>query len=428
MPQFSNVKEAAYWMDPHPTIKNYANKPLPEKTDVLVIGGGNTGTVAAFHLRKAGVDVTLIDQARIGTEASARNGGMVLTGWEATLQTIMKKFGKEKMIRYFNESVEAINCVERLVEDGNIDCDFVRSGYMLAAYKPSHLDFLKQNQEFLEKYFDFPTHLIPAEKMHDEIGSDLYHGGLVEPTSAGIQPAKYIAGLIRMADDTGVDIHEYIQAIIIEKQAGKIKVTTSRGVIIADNIVLATNGYTTNMTPWQMRRIVPEQSLMIATEKLPPEVAKTLIPNNRMIFDTKTFLYYFRLSPDGKRMLFGGVPKQLKKPVLEKARDLRNGMLSVYPQLAKYDIAYTWWGKLAFTVDHLPIIGERDGIYYGMGYCGHGVALSTYFGLQLSDMILGKGLNTVVGEKRSIPIPLYRGNPWFLPMAHTYFSILDKIK
>ena len=428
MSHFSEIKEATYWMNPHPTTKNYSNKPLPQKTDVLVIGSGYTGVMTALQLKKANVDVTLIDKGRIGSEASSKNGGMALTGLTVGLQKVKKKFGKEKMVQFFQESLESVNCVERLVAEGNIDCHFERNGFLESAFKPAHYDGLKEEQEFLAEHLNHTTLLVPPEKMREEIGSDLYHGALVEPTSAGVHPAKYIAGLIRMADEAGADIHEYVEAQKINRTTGKFNVTTSRGPILAEHVVVGTNGYTSNLTAWQMRRVVPVESLMIATEELPSEVAKPLVPNNRMIFDTKRFLYYFRLSPDGKRMLFGGRPKQFWKPTIDKAKDMRKDMLKVYPQLEKYAIEYVWFGKVCFTVDRFPIIGERDGIYYAMGYCGHGVAMATYLGFKLSDMILGKGLNTAFADKKFTPIPLYWGKPWFLPIAHTYFKFLDKIQ
>ncbi|MCF8070005.1 MAG: FAD-binding oxidoreductase [Desulfobacterales bacterium] len=427
MSQLANIKETAYWMDPHPTPKNYANKALPEKTDVLVIGSGYTGTVSALQLKKAGVDVTIIDKARIGSEASGKNGGMALAGLGVSLHKGMKKFGKDKMVRFFNESLDSVDCVERLVEEGNIDCHFGRTGFMEAAFRLDHLDGMKEEQALFAKELNHTIHIVTPEKIHDEIGSDFYHGAIIEPKSAGLHPAKYIAGLIRMADEAGVDIHEYVDAVKIEKLHGKLRVTTSRGVIIADRIVLGTNGYTTNVSPWQMRRVVPVESFMIATEELPPEVAIPLIPNNRMISDSKRFLFYFRLSPDGKRLLFGGRPKQFWKPTLDKAKEMRKDMLSVYPQLAKYSIDYCWYGKVCFTPDRFPIIGERGGINYAMGYCGHGVAMATYFGFKLADMILGKGLDTAFAERKPLPIPFYNGKPWFLPVAHTYFRFLDYI-
>jgi len=195
--QFSQIKEATYWTEPHPTSKNYSNKPLPQKTDVLVVGSGYTGVVTALQLKKAGVDVTLIDKGRIGSEASSKNGGMCLSGLSTALFKVKQKFGRDKMVRFFQEALESINCVERLVTEGKIDCHFRRNGFLEAAFKPSHYEGLKEEQEFLAENLDHTTFLIPPEKMREEIGSDLYHGGLVEPVSAGLHPAKYIAGLIR---------------------------------------------------------------------------------------------------------------------------------------------------------------------------------------------------------------------------------------
>ena len=427
MSPFSNFQEAVYWLVPHPTTVNYEDKPLPAKTDVLVIGSGYTGTVAALQLRKAGMEVVLIDRTRVGTEASAKNGGMALSGLSASLTSILKKYGREKLIRFFNESLESINCVENLVKEGNIDCHFSRSGELNVAFKPGHFDSLKAEQELLSSYLNHEATIIPPEQLQEEIGSELYHGGLVEKDSAGVHPARYIAGLIRMADKAGVQIHECVTATNIERKSGKAKVETTLGSITADHIVLATNGYTTNLSPWQMRRVVPVESFMIATEELPAEIAKSLIPNNRMIFDTKRFLYYFRLSPDGKRMLFGGRPKFMNKSTLEKAKDVRRDMLQVYPQLEPFRIDYAWYGNVCFTPDYFPIIGQHEGISYAMGYCGHGVAMATYFGTKLADLILGKGLETVFAERIARPIPLYRGNPWFLPMIHRWFRFLDYI-
>ena len=340
---------------------------------------------------------------------------------------MLKKFGQEKLVRFFQESLESIDCVEQLVKEGDIDCHFNRCGFLEAAFKPAHYDGLKREQEFLAERLNHKTHLILPEKMQDELGSAYYHGGLVEPKSAGVHPANYIAGLIRMADDVGVDLHEQVEALKIEKSNTKMKVRTRRGTILADHVVVGTNGYTSNLTAWQMRRVVPVESLMIATQELPADVAQKLIPHNRMVFDTKRFLYYFRLSPDGKRLLFGGRPKQAWKSTRDKAMDMRQDMLKVYPHLEKVSIDYCWFGKVCFTVDRFPIIGQRHGITYAMGYCGHGVAMATYFGYKLSDLILGQGLNTVFAEKRSIPIPLYNGKPWFLPMAHYYFRLQDLI-
>ena len=423
----SDIQEEAYWMVPHPITRHYSKKPLPRKTDILVIGSGYTGVVAALKLKQAGLGVTLLEKGRMSSEASAKNGGMVLTGLSVSLFKVFKKFGQEKLARYFRESLESIDCVEQLVKEGGIDCHFNRCGHLEAAFKPAHFDGLRYEQEFLQKHLNHTTRLISKADMRTELGSDFYHGGLVDPLSAGVHPAKYIAGLVRMADAEGVDLHEGLAARKIERTNGKMKVHTDQGTVTADQVVVATNGYTTNLTPWQMRRVVPVESLMIATRELPDDTARKLVPHDRMVFDTKRFLYYFRLSPDGKRLLFGGRPKQAWEPTRHKAAAMRAEMLKVYPQLENVALEYCWFGKVCFTVDRFPIIGQRHGITYAMGYCGHGVAMASYFGHKLAEAVLGKGLNTVFADKKSIPIPFYNGKPWFLPVAHYYFRLRDRL-
>ncbi len=425
MTQLTNLKEQNYWQVPSPVLKDYSTHTLPEKTDVLIIGGGYTGVVTALQLKKTGIDVTLIDKGNFGSEASAKNGGMALNGMNVGLNKVIKQFGQENLIQFYQEFIESINCVESLVNEGKIDCHFKRSGYISAAYKPAHLETLKKNQAFLSKHFQCDTSMISQKDMQSEIDSQFYHGGLFDPKSAGLHPAKYIAGLIRMADKAGVKLNELAEAREITRSGTQFVVQTNRGQIKTDHVVIATNGYTTNLTPWLMKRLVPVESFMIATEELPADIAKSLIPNNRMISDTKRFLFYFRLSPDGKRLLFGARPKQFWKPAMEKAAAMQKDMLRVFPQLADYDIEYTWTGKVGFTANKFPIIGEQKGIYYGMGYSGRGVGMATYFGFKLADMILGKGTNSLYFNNKPIPIPFYSGKPWFLPIAHTIYRIQD---
>ena len=423
-----NFQEIPYWLDPSPLTKSYTDKTLPEKTDVVVIGGGYTGTTSAIRLKQAGVQVTLIDSEKLGTTASGRNGGMTLTGLSEGLTTIEKKLGKEKVQQLFRESIESVNTVERLVAEGNIDCNFHRYGHLEAAFKPSHFENLKRDQERLSSQFNHETRLISPGELKAEIDSPLYHGALFDPVSAGVHPAKYIAGLITMADCSGVELHEAVTAEALERRGSGFTVRTDRGTIAADDVIVATNGYTGRLMPWLQRRIIPTESLIIATEELADDFAGSIIPNRRMIWDTKIFLFYFRLSPDGKRLLFGGRPRSPQKTLRENAAYMYRDMLRVYPQLKDIGIDYAWSGKVGFTLDRSPHIGKKDGIYYCMGYCGHGVALATYLGEKLAQMVQGRGAGTAFADLPFRAVPFYRGNAWFRPLVYSYFSMLDRIR
>jgi glycine/D-amino acid oxidase-like deaminating enzyme len=426
MDPYENLKETPYWLDPPPLNGSFAGKSLPEKTDVLIIGSGYTGMTAAIGLRQAGAHVALIDSMPLATAASARTGGQALTGLSEGVSVMKKTIGPEKLQRLFSESLEALNIVEHVVAEGKIDCFFTRCGHLEVAAKPSHFERLKKEQETLFNQFDHRTILIPPENMEAEIGSHRYHGALLDPLSGGVHPGKYIAGLARMANQCGVDLHERVEAKNIEVRNGRFLVKTDTGVVSAEQVVVATNGYSGNLVPWLYRRVIPVESMIIATEELPPEIAKPLIPNGRMIFDTKNLLFYFRLSPDGKRLLFGGRLKSAKKSMRENAIFMRRNLLQVYPQLEQVGIEYAWSGNVAITWDRLPHIGRQNGIYYAMGYCGHGVALASYLGRKLSEMILGSGTPTVFADNTFTAIPFFRTMPWALPIITLYYSTLDR--
>jgi glycine/D-amino acid oxidase-like deaminating enzyme len=230
-----------------------------------------------------------------------------------------------------------------------------------------------------------------------------------------------------MADEVGADLYDEVEAKRVEKQGAQFSVTTNKGVLIAENVLFATNGHTSNIKPWMKRRLIPAASYMIATEELPPDISQRLIPNNRMISDTKNILYYFRLSPDGRRMLFGGRAKIADAPMSTAAPILYKFMTGVYPQLEEYRIEYAWSGRVCFTFDRFPHIGSHEGIFYAVGYCGHGVGMAAYFGQKVAEMMLGSKDCTVFAEKRFRTVPFYSGNPWFLPLVHMYYRILDRI-
>jgi glycine/D-amino acid oxidase-like deaminating enzyme len=217
-----------------------------------------------------------------------------------------------------------------------------------------------------------------------------------------------------------------VTAATIAPRGSGFTVGTNRGALVADAVILATNGYSGPIVPWLQRRLVPTESLMIATEKLPVDLAQSLIPRGRMIYDTKIFLFYFRLSPDGRRLLFGGRPKSPRKTLRENAAYMYRDMLRVYPQLKKVRIEFAWSGKLGFTLDRSPHIGRHNGLYYAAGYCGHGIALATYLGEKLAAMVQGKNPHTAFGDLTFKAIPFFGGNPWFQPLVYFYFGLLDR--
>jgi glycine/D-amino acid oxidase-like deaminating enzyme len=421
-----------YW---HTTVQMPEDSPLaplPEKVDVAVIGAGFTGLSAARTLARQGVRVAVLEANTIGWGASSRNGGMVLTGLKLGMQTVLKKYGREIAKRLFQCSLESIDTVEQIVREENIDCGFARFGHLLAANKPKHYDGLKEEVEFMEREFHHKLRLIPREQQGTEIGSDLYFGALLDECSGGLNPAQYVTGLARAAENAGASLHAKARVTGLERQGSRFLLETARGRLSAEQVLVGTSGYTGSVTKKLQTKIIPIGSFIIATERLSGDLVTELIPHGRMIFDFKHYLNYFRLWDN--RMIFGGRAAffpETSRTVQRSADILRQEMIQVYPKLKDAKIDYVWGGTLDFAFDRMTHVGEMDGVYYSLGYAGHGVAMATYLGKTVAEAML-KG---TIKEHPfnlfpfpSAPLGLYNGFPWFLPLAGAWHKILDWVE
>ena len=392
---------------------------------MVIVGGGYTGMMAAARLAWRGRAVALLEKNELGWGASSRNGGMVHPGFTYGPAVLLRKFGEQGRA-LFGASLDAFALVEQTIAANQIACDYARTGHIELAYKPGHLPGLEDEAHVLTSEFGVPARVIPRTELASEVGTSEYHGGLLVERSGGLHPAKYFAGLAAGARDRGAHLfdHTPVNEIGLRPREGFV-VTTPRGQIRARDILLATNGYTDGLLPPLRRRVIPIGSYIIATEPLSPDLADSAIPHRRMLFDSKNFLYYWRLSADN-RMLFGG-RASFAPTTVSKARDwLYAAMVRVHPQLAGTKVERAWGGQVGFSFDRMPHIGRINGMTYALGYCGTGVAMSTYFGQLAGDWIAGGELPAA--WQRPFPtVPLYRQNPWFLPAVGWYYAALDRI-
>jgi glycine/D-amino acid oxidase-like deaminating enzyme len=359
----------SYWADTTEKGKSYSDHPLPESVDCAIIGGGMTGISAAYHMASDGLNVALLEREHLGWGASSRNGGMAIPGIKHKVATLFKQHGLEATRRMFHASFESVELLKKLIDQKGIDCDLQETGSFAAAYRPSHFESQKKWQRTLADEFGHSTRLVPPGRMKEELGTDRYYGGLVDESSVGVHPAKFVFGMVRCADEAGASLHEKAAAGAIRRTAGGFEVETARGSVRAKEVLIATNGYTGDLTPKLRRRVIPLGSYIIVTEPLDGALADRIIPNRRMIYDTKNVLFYFRILPDN-RMMFGGRVSFTPTNSQRSGELLRKGMVGLFPELNGVRVEYSWGGMLGMSFDRMAHTGTMDGMHYSLGYSG----------------------------------------------------------
>jgi len=414
-----------YWCDGVAAAAS-SDGPLPNEVDVAVVGGGYTGLSAAWELARRGRSVLVLDRDAIGGGASARNGGMVHPGTKHDVATLLSlPHGRAR----WDDSVAAFEGVEALVGELALDCDWRRSGHLELAGHRRHARHLATAAATHGAMGEEARYLEGAE-LGAEIGSSRFAAGLLVSRSGSVHPAKLVVGLASAALGAGAALHGHSEVLTVEPAGAGYGLATSRATVRAGEVLVATDGTTAaRPVPWLGRRILGVGSYLIATEPVPAELAAAVSPTKRMFFDTRNFLHYWRLSPDGSRVLFGG-RTSFAPTTVEQARDrLYRALVCIHPQLAGVALARAWGGTVGLTVDRLPHLGRHPdtGVVYAVGYCGTGVALSTHFGRALGRWLAGDGELPAFADDRFPVVPAPARVPWLLPVAGWWYQARDAL-
>jgi glycine/D-amino acid oxidase-like deaminating enzyme len=418
-----------YWWEAYtPTAGELAD--LPRSVRVAIVGGGYAGLSAALELAKHGMDPVVLEAGELGVGASTRNGGAVSGG-----VNIGKSFtGRtadvppERAERLLSDAADAFGLIDHLIDEEKIDCFWEKPGRFVGAWTKKHFEMQTRRLAALNSAAHSGAYMVPREQQREEIASDYYFGGMVVERSGKLHPALYYKGLLDACRRRAVEVCAKARVTGIRRPGAEWHVETGRGSVTAGDVVLATNGYTGALTPELRRRVVPVASHIIATEELPPDLARSLIPKGRSLSDTKRVLCYYRMSPDGTRMVFGGRARFTQVNPTVSAPVLHRYMTDRFPQLRGVKITHAWTGNVAFTLDALPHMGERDGLHYCLGCNGSGVAMMTYLGWQTARKIARIANYACSYDTEDFPDhPLYSGNPWFLPMVGGYYRLRDNL-
>lgn len=424
-----DFKAAPYWWEAYqPTAQDPLD--LPPRVRVAIVGGGYGGLSTALEAAKHGIDCVVLEAAELGFGASTRNGGGVSGG-----VNIGKSFsGKsldpdsERAQGVLADGADAFSLIERLIAEENIACHWKKTGRFVGAWTPKHYAAQAKKLAMLNDAARSEAYMVPRERQREEMASDYYYGGMVVERSANLHPALYYKGLLDACRARGVPVCARAGVERITERSGGWEVRTARGVVQADEVVIATNGYTGDITPELKRRVVPLASHIIAIEELPADIAASLIPKQRTLADTRRVLCYYRMSPDGRRMIFGGRARFTPVTPRQSAPILYQFMTARFPQLRGVKITHGWTGNVAFTLDALPHMGKQDGMHYLLGCNGSGVAMMTYLGWQTARKIAGVVNQPSAFDTPDFPThPLYFGRPWFLPAIGSWYRLRDEL-
>lgn len=423
----NKMRSESYWLDTAPDFTGAQAGAVEGQADVVVVGGGFTGLSAARALALKGASVVVVDAGRVIGEASGRNGGQCNTGVAQDYASLSATLGAAQAREFYKAYESAVQSVVGVIEQENIACDIKRNGKLKLAAKPGHYEGLARTCELIRREVDADVELLSAQDIRSEIGSDEFHGGLLQRNGVQIHVGRFGLGLADAAVRHGARIYQDTTVKDWKANCNGFVVNTSKGSIQAKQVFLATGACQHGGLGWYRRRIVPVGSFVIATEVLPQALIDQLFPHQRAYVTSRLIGNYFRLTPDN-RLLFGGRARFAMSNSSSDAKSgkvLQAAMIQMFPQLAQVKVDYCWGGLVDMTSDRLPRAGEHDGVFYSMGYSGHGVQMSVHMGQIMADVMEGKAQANPWKDLNWPAIPGHFGKPWFLPLVGAYYRYQD---
>jgi len=425
MGESREILEAPLWQPPS-LIPVLPERPLPEQVDVLIVGGGYTGLAAARETASAGLDTLVLEAGPLGTGCSGRNGGQVAYSFKPSFADLSSRHGAARAHAICREAFAAISHLRALARVE--DFDWRECGGFYGAHTARHFEVMAREAQSQPSGLEQRIEVVPRSEQHREIASDFYHGGCVYPDDASVDPMKLLLALLRRAQERGAAVQDRCRVQALDTSSAGFDVLTSRGIVRARKVLMATNGYSGALSGWHRRRVIPIGSYQIATESLGLERVRSLIPMGRNISDTRRVVVYYRPSADGERIVFGGRAALAERDPLACVVRLRSMMARIFPELSRVAIDHAWVGWVAYTFDTMPHLGKRGELYHCMGYCGQGVPLAPYFGMRIGQQMAGLAEGQTALDGLPFPTrPYYFGYPWFLAPSVWAYRTLDAL-
>ena len=421
------IRNEPYWWESAPpaTLPQVA---VPAKADVVIVGAGYTGLSAGLTLARAGRKVLIFDRQKPGEGASTRNGGIASGNLRPGHAELARKFGEQRAIAIALEAKAAREDLAAFIAAEQIECDFKITGRFSGASQQRDYEMLARDAETLARSLGIDAFAVPRTQQRAHLGTDFYHGGMVRMDIGGLHPGKLHAGMLIRTLAAGAKIHGETAVTGIRSDTDGFEVATSRGIVRAAHVISGTNGYADKSDPWFRRRMVPVRSRIIATAPLSDNLMAELMPKRYMLSETRKLHYYYRPSPDGRRILFGGRDGTIAGDPLWPTESLRRALVDIFPVLGDVPVTHSWFGYVAMNRDQIPRIFSRSGVRYAAGYCGSGVVWARWAGQKAALQVLGSDAGrSALDFRPPAAVPFYTGTPYFMPAVFAWLMLQDRL-
>ncbi|MDT4937230.1 MAG: hypothetical protein QOG80_901 [Pseudonocardiales bacterium] len=411
----TDYRSISLWLDTVPgSVEPRAPLRGDRAIDVAIIGAGYTGLWTAYYLSAADptLRIAVIEAEIAGFGASGRNGGWCSALYPVSVSTLAVEAGREAAVAQYRAMHGAVDEVARVVAAERIDADLAMGGTIVLARTEAQLGRARAEVAEHAEY-GLELQFLDTDAARTRLAATSVLGATYTPACAAVHPAKLARGLADVVAAREVQIFEQSRATALAPH----QVRTAGGVVTADVVVRATEGYTARL-PGLRRAVAPVYSLIVATEPLPDSTWDEIGLRQRETFsDHRHLIIYGQRTADG-RMVFGGrgAPYHLGsriRPAYDRNprvfAELEQTLVEMFPPLAGARITHRWGGPLGITRDWHASVGldATTGLAWAGGYVGDGVSTANLAGRTLAELIVGGS-----SELTGLPWVGHRSRDW----------------
>ena len=397
------------------------------KVDVAIVGAGYTGLSTALHLAERGVSVCVLEANEPGWGASGRNGGQVNPTLKYDPEQLVRMYGSERAEPLISTVSNSADLVFNLIERHGIDCAPVRKGWMQLSYTDKGVAGLHARADQWARR-GVPVQRLDATAVASRLGSQAFAGGWLDGRAGAIQPLAYVRGLVSAALAAGAQVHGHSAVTGLQRQGTGWQLHTAGGAqVTADQVVLATNGYSGNLWPGMAQSILAANSFIVATKPLSGRAADSILPGQETVSTAQRLLLYFRKDNHG-RLLMGGRGLFNDPTSPTDFAHLERSLALLFPQLGPLEFEYRWAGRIAITRDFMPHVHEpAPGLTLALGCNGRGIALCTSLGQQLAGRLCDSRAEFVYPVTPLQRLPLHGLQRFYIGAGVAWYSLLDRL-